>query len=122
MSTLTNLDLLIVDDEPDMVRGLARILSTRSIQVQQAFGGREAVEMVDQHCPTAVLMDMKMPDLDGIAAFARMREICPDLTVVFMTGFSEMEDRAISEGAKAVLRKPVDFSELFEVLGSISVN
>lgn len=109
-------DILVVDDEPDMANGLARVLKSRSYKVRQAFGGQEAVQQVEDSCPRAVVMDIKMPDMNGIDAFVKMKTSCPDLPVVFMTGFSEYVDRAREEGAVAVLGKPLDFASLFECL------
>ncbi|MFT5467038.1 MAG: two-component system response regulator HydG [Verrucomicrobiales bacterium] len=108
-------DVLVVDDDPDMVKGLARILKSRSYKVRQALSGRDALEQVRQHRPGVVLMDIKMPDMNGIDAFREMKLICPDVLVIFMTGFSEYDQAGVA-GAAAVLPKPIDHQRLFETL------
>lgn len=112
-------ELLVVDDDPDLVRGLARILKLRGYSVYQATCGHEAVELAKTHRPKVAVMDIRMPGLNGIEAFRKIKETCPHAAVIFMTGFSEFEQEAHDEGAVAVLRKPVNLEHLFETLDSL---
>jgi CheY-like chemotaxis protein len=113
--------ILVVDDEPDLVKGLARILQTRGFEVYQAIGGCQAVELAKEHHPRVILTDIVMPDLDGIELSRRIRTFSPEAVIVFMTGFSDMEAQAGREGAAAVLRKPIDYPKLFELLETLRV-
>lgn len=109
-------EILVVDDEPDIIRGLARILESRGWHVRQALSGCEAVEMAIQQVPQVILMDMVMPDMNGIEAFQEIRRLCGRVPVIFMSGFSLTELRAREMGASAVLSKPMDLGDLFAVL------
>lgn len=109
-------EILVVDDEPDMIRGLARILESRGWHVRQALSGCEAVEMAIQRVPEVILMDMVMPDMNGIETCQEIRRVCGRVPVIFMSGFSLTELRAREMGASAVLRKPMDLGDLFAVL------
>lgn len=111
--------ILVVDDEPDLARGLARILRSRGFEVQTAEGGLQAVELVRQHRLQAILTDIKMPDMDGLALSREIKQIDPEAAVIFMTGFSDSEREALEEGAVAVIRKPLDYALLFQILGRL---
>lgn len=111
--------ILVVDDEPDLARGLARILKSRGFDVVTAEGGIQAVELFRKHHPQATLTDIKMPDMDGLALSREIKRIDSGAAVIFMTGFSDSEREALEEGAVAVLRKPLDYSLLFQILGQL---
>ncbi len=108
--------ILVVDDDPDMVASLTRLLKMRTFEVSQAFGARQAVELASQFHPDVVLMDIKMPDMDGIEAFARMKRVHPELAAIFMSGSTELMAQARAAGATSVLQKPLDPKRLFEAL------
>jgi signal transduction histidine kinase len=83
--------VLVVDDDP-MVRSVARrLLESFGLTVRIAEGGRQAIDLVASApaAVDAVLLDMTMPELNGIEVFARLREIRPDLPVVMMSGYHE---------------------------------
>lgn len=103
-----SLSLLIVDDEPDMLRGLARILKLRGFEVATVGSGEAAVEHVRQHEPHGILMDVCMPGINGIDAFRQIRAIAPNVFVILMTGFTNLMDEARDEGPTKVLSKPLD--------------
>jgi len=115
-------DILIVDDDPDLVSGLARILEAKGWRVRQALGGRQAVEMVAQEKPAVILMDIMMPEMNGIEACRVIRRDANEgskLPVIFMTGYSEFEHQVREVGAVSVLSKPMDFTKLFATLESL---
>jgi two-component system NtrC family response regulator/two-component system nitrogen regulation response regulator GlnG len=100
--------VLVVDDEPDMARGLRRILRAKGYEVDVAYSGEQAVERVRQCAPEGILMDLKMSGIDGLEAYRRIRSICPTVFVIFMTAHSSMVEEARTEGAVDVLTKPLD--------------
>lgn len=106
MTTTQGLNLLVVDDEPDMVSSLQRILKARGFAVEIANSGEEAVTWARDHEPDGILIDIKMPGMNGVEAVRKIRAHRPDVFVVFMTGYSELVQEA--EGSVAVLSKPVD--------------
>ena len=117
MTITQGLNLLVVDDEPDMLSSLQRILKVRGFSVEIANSGEEAVAWARDHEPDGILIDIKMPGMNGVEAVREIRSLRPDVFVVFMTGYSEFVKEAEDEGSVAVLSKPVDpgqVCELFE--------
>jgi CheY-like chemotaxis protein len=112
-------EILLVDDDPDLVSGLSRILESRGWHVRWALSGHEAVKMAFQQMPEVILMDIMMPGMNGIEACREIRRVCHGVPVIFMTGFSVLEPGAREAGALAVLSKPVDFVKLFATLETL---
>jgi DNA-binding response OmpR family regulator len=108
--------VLVVDDEPDMARGIRRILKLEGYDVEVAFSGEEAVERAKVFQPNGILMDLKMPGIDGVEAYRRIRPLCPSAFVIFMTAFSSLVNDALGEGAVDVLTKPLDPSATCELI------
>jgi cyclic di-GMP phosphodiesterase len=108
--------ILVVDDVAANLRLLDRLLSAEGYSVVTAADGQEALDAVAREHPDLVLMDVRMPRLDGIEACGRLkRDVSTRLVpVVLMTGFTEPEDRirAIDAGADDFLAKPIDQPEL----------
>jgi DNA-binding NarL/FixJ family response regulator len=108
--------VLLADDHGLVRAGLERLLSgAEDIEVVgTAAGGREAVDRAGEMSPDVVLMDLSMPDLDGIAATRGVLERCPDCQVVVLTSFSD-RDRivaALDAGAIGYLLKDTEPEEL----------
>jgi CheY-like chemotaxis protein len=109
-------DLLIVDDDPDLVRGLARLLRATGYPVRFATSGEEAISLAAQDPPAALIMDIMMPGTNGVEIYRQMKQRNPNLPVIFMTGYSDMEQTAREESGAAVLRKPVSLHDLLAEL------
>jgi CheY-like chemotaxis protein len=110
--------ILIVDDESDVVAFLADELEQEGMTTGSAPDGVEAVLRVLDGGWDLVLMDIRMPKLDGINALRLIRRIAPKLPVVMFTGQAGQGDMAASArlGAQACLLKPVRSDELIRVL------
>jgi putative two-component system response regulator len=108
--------VLVVDDMDANVRLLERLLVREGYFVLSAADGEAAVEAVQQASPDVVLMDVRMPRLDGFSACRQLKQSPATrlVPVVLMTGAAEEDDRiqAIEAGADDFLRKPIDESEL----------
>ncbi|ROP36981.1 response regulator [Saccharothrix texasensis] len=108
--------VLLADDEAMVRAGVRAILDTDpGIEVvAEAVDGREAVELARAHQPDVVLLDIRMPRLDGLSAAAELRHAMPDVAVVMLTTFDEDEyvARALGEGADGFLLKASDPREL----------
>jgi signal transduction histidine kinase/CheY-like chemotaxis protein/HPt (histidine-containing phosphotransfer) domain-containing protein len=127
-ASFADLRVLVVDDDPDLRRSLAALLSSWSVQCDSASSGREAVARVNEAVAAGspydlVLMDWQMPSMDGIAA-ARLMRTQTDagkMPIVIMVTSYAREDvlaNAQAAGIEAVLVKPVDASLLLEAITS----
>ena len=114
--------LLVVDDEPGMRDTLADILCEFDFQVDEAANGLEAVNRIQRARYDLVLMDIRMPVMDGVEALGRIRETCPLLPVIMMTACADTTaiQRACAHGARAILYKPFDVSELVTLVQGIA--
>ena len=81
MTEIENLDLLLVDDEVDMLRGLGRILRSEGYRVDMAHSGEEALEKLKNTNPKGVLMDIRMPGMSGIETSRHIRTARPSVAV-----------------------------------------
>jgi DNA-binding NtrC family response regulator len=108
--------LLIVDDEPGMLRTLRRIMTAKGFEVETAASGEEAVERAGAWRPACILMDIRMPGMNGVEAFREIKSRSPGVRVMFMTAYagSSLVDEALREGGLAVLPKPLDIDALCE--------
>jgi DNA-binding NtrC family response regulator len=116
MTTLRR--VLVVDDDPFMVKTLTDVLRLSGWEVDTASSGLQAVDAVAARPFDAILMDVKMPDMDGVAAFKVMKARRPDATVFLMTAYAahELLAEAEREGVNRILSKPVNVHLLLELL------
>lgn len=114
--------VLVVDDEAVQRETLRTMLEEGGHKVSEARDGREAISMVGEKHYRIVLMDMRMPGMDGLAAFEKIRKIDPQVKIIFVTGFAlEGPAReALMAGACTVLLKPVNPEALFTMMKSIT--
>lgn len=106
--------ILIVDDEAAQRELLAGFLAKQGHQVQTAASGREAIDINAASGFDLVLLDLKMPELDGIETIERLKEIDPETCFVILTGYGTVESavQAMKKGAYDYLNKPVNLDEL----------
>jgi two-component system NarL family response regulator len=101
--------ILIADDHSVVREGLVSLVKRKSdmIVVGEASNGREAVDLWREHRPDVTLLDLRMPELDGVGAIKEIRELDEDARIVVLTTFDGDEDiyRAIKAGAKGYLLK-----------------
>jgi len=111
--------VLLVDDEKNIQLTLSRALSMEGYAVEIAGGGKEALEKIAALPVDVVVMDVRMPDLDGLAVLERARETRPGLPVVIMSGHGSIETvrSAFKLGAFDYLEKPITEKERLHVAG-----
>jgi len=118
--------VVIVDDHEMVRNGLARFLLVAGDLelVGEAGSGADAVRLCEALRPDVVLMDMVMPDMDGVAATRVIRERCPDVRVIALTSFPEEDlvHRALKAGALGYLMKNVGAAELSAAIRLASEN
>ncbi|HEV3340903.1 MAG TPA: sigma-54 dependent transcriptional regulator [Pirellulales bacterium] len=110
--------LLVVDDEPNVLYSLQKSLRSDTLDVVTAKTGKEGIDRVIEVVPDAVIVDVRLPDMSGLDAYDRIRQIDPRLPVIVITAFARTETaiEAMRRGAFEYLLKPVDFRRLREVV------
>ena len=110
--------VLVVDDERDIREGSERILSRLGFQLQTAARGDEALQLFDPFRPAIVLLDLKMPGIDGMEVLKRLREKDPSLLVIVITGYATAEQarESMKGGAVDFIAKPFRISQLRELI------
>lgn len=116
MSELKVIRVMIVDDHAVVRGGLSKFLQVhKDLElVGEAENGKEAIRLAEQLRPDVVLMDLKMPEMDGVAATRELRQRHPNTRVLVLTSFAEdnMVQGALQAGATGYLLKNVSVSEL----------
>ena len=106
-------NILICDDDRDIVAALKIYLSSENYRLFAAYTGREAVEIAQRESIQLILMDIMMPEMDGIAATARLREVS-NVPIILLTAKSETSDKilGLNMGADDYITKPFDPMEV----------
>jgi two-component system, NtrC family, response regulator HydG len=110
--------VLIVDDDRDHAESVADVLEMRGYAVEVAASGELGVTRFRERDFDVVLMDVKLPGMNGVETFVEFKRIRPGARVLMMTGFSleELVAEAVDHGALGVLHKPFAISELLDML------
>lgn len=110
--------ILIVDDEKDLATTIEAILSLSGYEAMSVIDGESAIDEVKNNHYDLILMDVKLPVMNGVEAFLKIKEIDPKTKVMMMTGYSveDLIDQALNEGACGFLRKPFDVERLLETV------
>ncbi len=112
--------ILIVDDEPSIARSLTRVLEDRGYDVRSCGTGREGLETAEVWRPHVILLDLKLPDADGLELLPKLRRIESSFQVIVLTAYADTKAavQAIKRGAADFLRKPYDMDELVLAVGT----
>lgn len=115
MSEKTN--ILVVDDEEVVRLALARVFSGNHCSVQAAPSGADALRAMERRPFDIVVLDLRMPGMDGIAVLKSIKERWPEVQVIVLTGYPSLETakEAIRYGAYDYLAKPVEPDRMTEV-------
>ncbi len=110
--------ILIVDDDPSTVRTTAMILERKGYAVETAENGLQAVNMVEEREYDVILMDIKMPEMNGVEAHRRIKAIRPETTVVMITAYAveTLIQQALDDGAYGILYKPLDIDKMIAII------
>jgi DNA-binding NtrC family response regulator len=112
------LKILLVDDEKEFVDSLSERLGLRNLDAKIAYDGEQALKAVSEGAPDFMVLDLRIPDIDGIEVLRRVKNTHPDVQVVILTGHGSDKDAAEAErlGAAAYLEKPIDIDKLVGAL------
>lgn len=123
MTTSEPIRILAVDDHPLMSDGLASVIRNQSdmLLVRFASSGREAVRVFRECKPDVTLMDLRLPDMNGIDAMSTIRSEYPDARFIVLTTFSgDVEiQRALAAGAQAYMLKSMSPGDLMEMIRTV---
>jgi len=111
---MKNIKVLLVDDEKDFVNSLSERIQMRELDSKIAYDGEQALELVTDDIPDVVVLDLRMPGIDGLEVLERLKKNYPNVQVIILTGHGSEEDERISKrlGAYDYLQKPVSIDKL----------
>jgi len=118
---MQNPRVLIVDDEKEFASTLAERLNMRNMEAVAVYCAEDALALIHtaDHVPDVVLLDLKMPNIDGLQALEAIKQYDPTIEVIMLTGHG---DRKIIEGISSLILdyiiKPVDLPELIKKIGA----
>jgi len=106
--------ILLVDDEQEFIDALAERMRTRGMNVEASTSPKEALALVEKTPFDAVVLDLQMPEMDGLEVLKLVKEKNPELQVILLTGHATVEKgiEAMKLGAMDLVEKPADLSEL----------
>jgi len=110
--------VLVVDDEEGSRRIIAEILDLNGYDADTAASGPEALELARNSSYQVAVLDYRMPHMNGVQLFERLKQMCPELVGIFLTGYPTVDTvfPAIASGIERVLAKPVNTEELLDVI------
>jgi len=110
--------VLMVDDEEDFVTTLSERMKMRDVDSDVALDGEQALQRVEDDIPDVMVLDLKMPGIDGLEVLRRVKKAYPQIPVIILTGHGSEKDEAEARrlGAFDYLQKPVDIEKLVQVM------
>ena len=113
---MEKIKILLVDDEKEFVETLSERIRMRDHDSKVALNGEEALKHIDDDLPDVVVLDLKMPGIDGMEVLKRIRNAYPNVQVIMLTGHGSEKDEkeARKLGAFEYLQKPVEIDTLMK--------
>jgi YesN/AraC family two-component response regulator len=114
--------ILIVDDQPRARQSLKALLSTwpRLVEIREASNGREAVQFVKELQPDVVLMDVRMPEVDGLKATVLIKALWPQVRIIMLSMYTEYQEESLAIGADAFVGKGEAADRLLDLLSTLT--
>jgi DNA-binding NtrC family response regulator len=114
--------VLIVDDEPDFLETIVKRLRKRKVDAMGVGSGKEAVKILDEQTFDVVILDVRMPGMDGIETLKEIKRKSPLTEVIMLTGHASVESgmQGMQFGAFDFVIKPADLDELIEKINQAS--
>lgn len=121
---MDHIRILLADDHTVLRQGIAQVLESQADMevIAQARNGVEAVQLAEETDPDIVLMDINMPELDGVKATSRIKELRPDVKIIILTMYrvDNFIFEAIKAGASGYLLKEVEMADLISAVRSVA--
>jgi len=117
------LKILVVDDEPNIREVLQSFLENEGYEVFTADSGATTFSVLEGNNPHIVLLDVRMPDIDGLQCLRHLKDIYPETQVIMMSGFAtiQMAKKSLEIGAFDYICKPLSFTHLKEVIQQVKI-
>ncbi len=108
--------VLLVDDEKDFVEALGERMKNRGMNVTTTTSAKDAINKVTAESYDAIVLDLQMPEMDGMEALKVIKEIKPEMQIILLTGHATVEKgiKAIKMGAMDLIEKPADMQTIIE--------
>lgn len=116
MTSEKPLNVLVIDDEVDFATVLGKRLAKRGLSVRTANNGKQGLRALAEQSADIVVLDMRMPGMDGVATFHAIKELDPDIEVIFLTGHADADSAltGLKLGAFDYCLKPMDLDTLHD--------
>ncbi|HEX8600625.1 MAG TPA: response regulator [Chloroflexia bacterium] len=111
--------ILVIDDEPEILSTVATILEFEGYEVEQAANGAEGLDCIERNRPSLVLLDMRMPVLNGWDFARILKEKGVHLPIIVMTAAQDARQWAREVGASGYIAKPFDVDDLLTTVGEL---
>lgn len=116
--------VLLVDDEKDFIEALGERMENRGMDVSTTTSAKDAIKRVKEEAYDAIVLDLQMPEMDGIEALKAIKKINPDMQVILLTGYATVEKgiEAMKLGAMDLIEKPTDIETIAEKIKKAQAN
>ncbi|MFC2104266.1 response regulator [Bacteroidota bacterium] len=120
----SNKTILVAEDEDSNFRYLEMVLNKTRVNILWAKDGIEAINLCKENEPDLILMDIKMPNMDGLEATREIKKAFPEIPVIAQTAFAMENDERLSleAGCNAYLSKPIKANKLLETLSTFLIS
>jgi FixJ family two-component response regulator len=121
---MSSLCIAVVDDEPDVLMSMQRLLRSQGFNVRTYASGADFLAAVDEQCPDCLLLDLHMPGLSGFDVQAKLAERRHKLPVIVITGHdsASVQERVLAAGASDLLHKPADADVILAAINKATAN
>jgi DNA-binding response OmpR family regulator len=115
---MSKFKVLLVDDEREFITTLGERMQMRGFDPEFAFSGEQALNMLKDSLPDVMVLDLKMPGIDGLEVLRRVKKDYPQVQVIILTGHGSGREEAATRrmGAFDHLKKPVDINDLVRIM------
>jgi len=105
---MTERKVLLIDDELDFLEAMSERMRNRGLNVATAASAKEAIQIAQRETYDVLVLDLNMPEMDGLEALKILKGNNPDIHVIILTGYATVENgiRAVLSGAEEILEKP----------------
>ncbi len=109
---------MLVDDEKEFAQLLSTRMELRNLETTTAYDGKGAMSLIESERPDVVVLDLNMPDIDGLEVLKMVKKDHPRIEIIILTGHgsTQVENTAMELGAFAFLKKPIDINSLVKTV------